>query len=109
MFQDQPGRLGLVQLHLVIFSRSTGAAVLFPLLGTMNTEPKELLAPWGQLSHTATRTRVGRMKVETTFISELHLVPHEKHLKTSVPVNANKLPSVGDGFPRALNIKFPTN
>lgn len=109
MFQDQPGRLGLVQLHLVIFSRSTGTAVLFPLLGTMDTEPKELLAPWGQLSHTATRTRVGRIKVETTFISELHLVPHEKHLKTSVPVNANKLPSVGDGFPRALNIKFPTN
>lgn len=86
-----------------------GAAVLSPLLQTMNMEPKELLAPWGQLSHTATRTRVGGTKVGTTFISELHLVPHEKHRKTSVPVNANKLPSVGDGFPRALNTKLSTN
>lgn len=100
MFQDQPGRLGLVQLHLVNFSRSMGAAVLFPLLGTTNREPRELPAPWGQLSPPATLTRGGRIKVETTFISELYLVSHEKHLKTSVPVNDNKLTSIRNGFPR---------
>ena len=75
-----------------------GAAVLSPLLRTMNTEPKELLAPWGQLSHTATRTRVGGTKVETTFISELHLVPHEKHRKHQFQLMLTNSPQSGMVF-----------
>jgi len=68
-------KLGLAQALSDKFSGSTGATVLFPLLGTFKRELR-------MLNHITSLVRGRRIEVKTMLIFEHYLIPHEKYLKS---------------------------